>query len=63
MQGALMALGAFQSTKMLEFTPKVPGLAAAPGKGIWHLMVDIVVFPLLVAGREGFLSNSLNCLI
>lgn len=39
-----MALGAFQSTKMLEFTPKVPGLPAAPGKGICHLMVYIFVF-------------------
>lgn len=55
-----MALGAFQSTKMLEFTPKVPGLAAVPGRGIWHLMVYIFGFALLLAEGEGFLPDSLN---
>lgn len=48
--GTLMAWGAFWSTKVLEFTPKVPGLAAVPGKRIWHLVVHIFGFALLGAG-------------
>lgn len=52
------ALGAFQSADMLGFTPKVPGLAAAPGKRIWHLVVYIFGFTLLVAEGGGFLPGS-----
>lgn len=52
------AWGAFQSANMQGFTPKVPGLAAAPGKGIWHLVVYIFGFALLVAEGGGFLPGS-----
>lgn len=45
-----MALGAFRGAKVLEFTPKVPGLAAVPGKRIWHVVVYVFVFALLGAG-------------
>lgn len=56
-QGGADDFGRFSEHQNARIYPKVPGLAAALGKGIWHLVVYISGFAMFVAEGEGFLPD------